>query len=929
MNSLKKSIFSIVFLILGQILTAQVGINTTSPNAVLDITASDPSNPNVNDGLLIPRIDAFPSTNPSTEQNGMLMYLTTTDGTNEIGFYYWDSTSNTWSKLLANNLNELSDNDGDTKIQLEKNTDEDIIRFTIRDNEYFNMNQGRLNILNTGNSVFIGDGAGANDDLTNNENVFIGKSVGLISTTASNTTAIGNNSSRYLTSAVGNTTIGAYSGRNLTTGRQNTLVGYYAGASVSTGERNIMIGRVAGENAVGSSNIFIGNGAGRDETGSNKLYIDNQNVTNPLIWGDFSTNNLVVNGTLGVMGNYIFPTTDGTTGQVLTTDGAGNTSWLTVSGLDTDNQFADVFQLSGNNLQLSLDGDGIATQTVDLSGFMDNTDSQDLTLSGSTLSLTNDGTTVDLSGFLDADNLGNHTATTNIQLGGNWLSNDGGSEGVFVDTDGNVGVGTSPTSKFTVRDNIETAITIRSQASNADNTGIAFQNTGGHYHWGIHRENTNDLVFRGGTNNVAVSGLPEIMRLNTSGVEIGGNYTLPLTDGLADEVLKTNGSGVLAWSSLSVSELVDADNDTKVQVEESTDEDIIRFDMGGQAYFKMDLGRFEILNTGNSVFIGEDAGLNDDLSNSNVFVGYRSGRDNTTGFYNTAIGYEALAFGATSDRNVAIGHSNSEDLTGGSNTSIGGWALASGEAVDDNVVIGVSAMRYPKDASNENVVIGVDALRGSTSLNGLYLQNVMIGARACESCDDITNAIAIGYNAEATSNNQARIGNSSISSIGGYANWTNLSDGRFKTNVKEDIQGLDFILKLRPVSYRLDMDALANFQRKHKSKRNFEGEQLKATEIQTGFIAQEVEQAARETNFNFHGVDVPKNEKSHYGLRYAEFVVPLTKAVQEQQAIIEKQQKTIDTQNKSIELLNEELTKQKVQFQNLLKRINQLEQLKN
>ncbi|MBI5745328.1 MAG: hypothetical protein HY952_12365, partial [Elusimicrobia bacterium] len=41
------------------------------------------------------------------------------------------------------------------------------------------------------------------------------------------------------------------------------------------------------------------------------------------------------------------------------------------------------------------------------------------------------------------DNLGNHTATTNIQLNGHWLSNDGGNEGVAVDNSGNVGIGTA------------------------------------------------------------------------------------------------------------------------------------------------------------------------------------------------------------------------------------------------------------------------------------------------------------------------------------------------------------------------------------------------------------------------------------------------------------------------------------------------------
>ena len=44
---------------------------------------------------------------------------------------------------------------------------------------------------------------------------------------------------------------------------------------------------------------------------------------------------------------------------------------------------------------------------------------------------------------VSGDNLGDHTATENVKLNGNWLSNDGGSEGVFVATDGDVGIGTS------------------------------------------------------------------------------------------------------------------------------------------------------------------------------------------------------------------------------------------------------------------------------------------------------------------------------------------------------------------------------------------------------------------------------------------------------------------------------------------------------
>jgi hypothetical protein len=49
-----------------------------------------------------------------------------------------------------------------------------------------------------------------------------------------------------------------------------------------------------------------------------------------------------------------------------------------------------------------------------------------------------------------------------------------------------------------------------------------------------------------------------------------------------------------------------------------------------------------------------------------------------------------------------------------------------------------------------------------------------------------------------------------------------------------------------------------------------------------------VEAAAKSVGFEFSGVDAPENENDMYSLRYAEFVVPLVKAVQEQQQQIEE-----------------------------------------
>ena len=99
---------------------------------------------------------------------------------------------------------------------------------------------------------------------------------------------------------------------------------------------------------------------------------------------------------------------------------------------------------------------------------------------------------------------------------------------------------------------------------------------------------------------------------------------------------------------------------------------------------------------------------------------------------------------------------------------------------------------------------------------------------------------------------------------------------------------LDFILKLKPVTYNLDQDYIVHNLYKSSQKNN------QAGTLQTGFIAQEVEFVAKEISYDFSGIDTPKNETDYYGIRYAEFVVPLTKAIQEQQEIIIKQHAEID-----------------------------------
>ena len=146
-----------------------------------------------------------------------------------------------------------------------------------------------------------------------------------------------------------------------------------------------------------------------------------------------------------------------------------------------------------------------------------------------------------------------------------------------------------------------------------------------------------------------------------------------------------------------------------------------------------------------------------------------------------------------------------------------------------------------------------------------------------------------------------------MTKIGGAVSWSVGSDKRIKSNIKEDVPGLAFINLLHPVTYNLDIHkqmAITGAD-KRKDFKPWDGMYDIEKIRMTGFLAQDVEAAAKSIGYDFSGVDVPKNNTSLYGLKYADFVVPMVKAIQEQQQIIQKQQKTIDDLMKRVEKLEQ------------------------
>jgi len=298
--------------------------------------------------------------------------------------------------------------------------------------------------------------------------------------------------------------------------------------------------------------------------------------------------------------------------------------------------------------------------------------------------------------------------------------------------------------------------------------------------------------------------------------------------------------------------------------------------------------------------VGSNA-LRNTTSYYNVGVGNSTLYDNTTGESNTAIGYRVLNKNTTASSNVAIGQyalaanvsgegstavgtdALSKNRTGG-NTALGSAALYNNVGGGWNAAVGYRAL-FNTSSGNGNTAVGYESLLSNSVGNN----NTSIGYAAGPAQNNFSNTGAFGYSATPTASNQIRIGNSSVTSIGGQVGWSNFSDQRFKVDVQENVSGLDFILKLRPVTYRWNLGSLNRFIYGPAADTLFANSEAVAgiarqeSITYTGFLAQEVEAAAQAVGYDFSGVVAPANERSPYSIRYAEFVVPLVKAVQEQQ----------------------------------------------
>ncbi|MBK7214002.1 MAG: hypothetical protein IPH88_12040 [Bacteroidales bacterium] len=115
------------------------------------------------------------------------------------------------------------------------------------------------------------------------------------------------------------------------------------------------------------------------------------------------------------------------------------------------------------------------------------------------------------------------------------------------------------------------------------------------------------------------------------------------------------------------------------------------------------------------------------------------------------------------------------NITGIQNTAVGSESLERISSGSSNVAVGYTA-GYNTSSGFQNTAVGASSL--TQNVNGSY--NTAIGYNTGPNTSNLSNTTTLGIDASATATDQVRIGNVFVNSIGGYVNWSNISDGRFR-----------------------------------------------------------------------------------------------------------------------------------------------------
>ena len=274
-------------------------------------------------------------------------------------------------------------------------------------------------------------------------------------------------------------------------------------------------------------------------------------------------------------------------------------------------------------------------------------------------------------------------------------------------------------------------------------------------------------------------------------------------------------------------------------------------------------------NVSSNIKIGNLATLSKNAAggNTNTAIGAFALENNTTGDENLAFGSYAMGFNTTGGYSVAIGaNALYKATTANFNCAIGRSSLQELKTGTKNVAIGGTDSGYATDSTNNSTIIGTEAGGITTLLTG-GTNNTILGYRAISSTGTVSNEMTLG--------------NSSIATIRAQVTTiTSLSDARDKSDIIPLNYGMNFIEKLKPVSFVWNMR---------------DGGKIGIFDI--GFIAQDLQKAQIDTNVNVPNLVSGTEDKLEAG--YGVLLPIIVKALQEANDKIKSlEQRIINLENK-------------------------------
>ncbi|XLQ20371.1 MAG: tail fiber domain-containing protein [Candidatus Moraniibacteriota bacterium] len=430
-----------------------------------------------------------------------------------------------------------------------------------------------------------------------------------------------------------------------------------------------------------------------------------------------------------------------TPNQIVAVNAAGTAlEYTTPAAVGTDNQNLTSATINASNV-LTITIEGGNPVNVDLTPYLDNTDSQVISRTEDTISITGSASTVDLTPYINTDILAS-LSCSNGQVaqwnGSAWVCIlvSGGANAINDLTDGItdatsvfLGNGSGVNDDLTLNNN--TAVGVNSlnlNTSGSENVASGFNalysNGNG---WGNVASGFNALYSNtGGDENVAIG--YETMYNNTYGslnVAIGGESLHDNIDGdenvaVGYQALWRNDDGDrnVAIGTWALSRNIDGVENVAI----------------GQASLDNNIGGYQNTAVGNLALYGNIDGHGNVASGDNALQANNSGNYNTVsgqqalwqnqaGHYNTAMGAWSLR-NSNGDQNIGIGVLAGGNITSGSHNIMIGYdvdapvATGSDQMNIGNIIYGTNIDGTGTTISSGNIGIGVIAPSQKLHING-------------------------------------------------------------------------------------------------------------------------------------------------------------------------------------------------------------------